>query len=217
MSQIVLLHGSWLGGWAWGEVAPLLEQHGHDVLAPDFGGQGGLFSHRDELLTLIDKGQIRPGATVVAHSYAGMPATATAVERPGAFSRLIYLDAYVPRAEQSAFDILPDIKAAFEGIVTEDRYVPPLPVAAFGITDPEVVRRIESRLRPWPLISHTETSPAVPPAIETVFLQLAQGQFFDSLAAELESDGWLVERLDLSHLACLTHPHEIAEAILRHA
>lgn len=211
MSRIVLLHGSWLGGWMWDDVADRLERKGHDVLAPDFSGDGDLNAHRDEVLGLID----RPGVVIVAHSYAGMPATAAAAEGPDAIAKIVYLDAYVPRTEQTAFDILPDIKPAFEGSA-EDGYVAPLPLELFGITDAEQAAKIGARLRGWPLVTHTQASPGVPDSVDTVFLQLAQGQFFDGLSNELEKDGWIVERLDLAHLAPITHPDETAEALLRH-
>lgn len=36
----VMVHSAWLGGWAWGSVASLLEKQGHRVLAPDLPGHG---------------------------------------------------------------------------------------------------------------------------------------------------------------------------------
>ncbi|MBF6196181.1 alpha/beta hydrolase [Nocardia beijingensis] len=205
-----------MGSWAWSEVASRLAENGHPVLAPDFSSSGGMNTHRGELTGMIDSGEIETGAILVAHSYAGMPATAATVDRPGAIAKIIYLDAYVPRGEQCAFDILPDLRAAFEAMATEDGYVLPLPLTAFGISDPEMAAWIESKLRPWPLATHTETAPGVPESVETAFIQLAAGHFFDVLATELDDAGWTVERADLAHLAPLTHPAETAELLLQH-
>ncbi len=38
--SFVLVHGAWVGEWAWDEVAPLLEAEGHDVAAVSLRGQG---------------------------------------------------------------------------------------------------------------------------------------------------------------------------------
>lgn len=216
MAHVVLLHGSWLGAWLWDETADRIERHGHTVVAPDFSGHGGMSVHRDEITSLFDSATVAPGAVLVAHSYAGLPATAAAVARPAAIAKIVYLDAYVPRGTQCAFDILPELKSAFEATVTADGYVPPLPLDAFGITDPAMANRIDTRLRPWPLATHTEAAPGVPDSIQTAFLHCAQGRFFDQLAMKLDGDGWSVERLDLAHLAPLTHPAETAAALLRH-
>jgi alpha-beta hydrolase superfamily lysophospholipase len=39
-SRFVLVHSAWLGGWAWGHVASILEQEGHEVVAPDLPAHG---------------------------------------------------------------------------------------------------------------------------------------------------------------------------------
>lgn len=40
MSNYLLVHGAYVGGWAWEKVVPLLEQKGHIVKAPDLPGHG---------------------------------------------------------------------------------------------------------------------------------------------------------------------------------
>lgn len=216
MAHVILLHGSWLGSWMWDEVAMRLEREGHQIVAPELVGDGTLDEHRDQVLDLFQSGVVERNAVVVAHSYSGMPATAAAAVSPGDITKIVYLDAFVPRGEQCAFDILPGIKPVFEATVGEDGLVPALPLEAFGITDPEEVARIGSRLRPWPLHTHTATSPGLPDSVDGVFLQFAQGDFFNELAADLEVARWTVERLDLPHLAPVTHAEEVAQAVLRH-
>lgn len=40
MSTYLLVHGAWHGAWCWRHVTPLLEQAGHQVMAPDLPGSG---------------------------------------------------------------------------------------------------------------------------------------------------------------------------------
>jgi pimeloyl-ACP methyl ester carboxylesterase len=212
MADVVLLHGSWLGGWMWADVEALLTADGHTVVAPTLSSSD-LDAHMREVGRLLSGAG---GTVLVGHSYSGMVATATAAAHPDLIRKVIYLDAYVPRGGQCAFDVLPGIRAAFEANLDGDGNVLPLPLSAFGVTDQRIAAPIESRLRPWPLVTHEQTSPGLPDRVDRVYLQCAQGPFFSELANELESQGWPVERLDLLHLCPITHPAETAAALRPH-
>lgn len=213
MAEIMLLHGSWLGGWMWDGVAAGLTEDGHTVATPTLSGDGDLDAHVREVGAAVGSGT---GIVLVAHSYAGMVATGVAAAHADAIGKVIYLDAYVPRDGQCAFDVLPDIRAAFEGTASADGRVPPLPLSAFGVTDEQAAASIGARLRPWPLATHQQTSAGLPNIVDRAYLQCAQGEFFSALANELEEQAWPVERLDLAHLAPITHPTETLAALRRH-
>lgn len=216
MATFVLVHGSWLGGWMWDGVAAELAEAGHEVIAPTLDGAGRLTDHvrhvRDVVAPLEQP-------VIVAHSYAGMVATGVVTADPAAVRAVVYLDAFVPDGGQSAFDVLPDLRAPFEDGAREAHSdaAPPLPVAMFGIDDPAVAAGIESRMRPWPLATHREPSPGLPDSVPVAYVQLAAGRFFDDMADRLEVAGWPVERLDLHHLAPITDPVAIAAALQRGA
>lgn len=214
--RIVLVHGSWLGGWIWDGVAERLRALGHDVVAPTLSGDGDLPDHVAEVVALLHDDV---PAVLVAHSYGGMVAAGVAAEAPAALARVVFLDAFVPTEGQSAFAALPPIQGIFEANAVETGGVlaAPRPPAAFGVDDEAVAARILERMRPWPVATHHSPSPGLPDGVEASYVQLAQAPFFADLAADLEARGWPVERLDLPHLAPITHPDEIASAVARHA
>lgn len=78
--DILLVHGSWHGGWAWDAIAEPLRGAGHRVLAPCLKGLGsdagnldkeiGLWTHVDQLETLVREQDLRK-FILVGHSYGG--------------------------------------------------------------------------------------------------------------------------------------------------
>ncbi|MFI6858426.1 alpha/beta fold hydrolase [Streptomyces sp. NPDC050421] len=113
MATFVLVPGAWKGSWAFEAVVPLLERAGHTVhaltltgLRPDDDDRtvatANLDTHADDVLRLLDRHHIT-GATLVGHSYAGMVIAAAADRAGGRISRLVHLDAYVPRDGDSCW------------------------------------------------------------------------------------------------------------------
>lgn len=101
-STFVLVHSAWLGGWAWKEVAQLLEQRGHRVLSPDLPGHG---RDKTPATAVTMKGYVRavtdlldsePGPTIlVGHSLGGIVISQAAEERPDKVEALVYLCAFL--------------------------------------------------------------------------------------------------------------------------
>ena len=113
MATFVLVPGGWKGSWAFEAVVPLLERAGHTVhaltltgLRPDDDNAtvatANLDTHADDVLRLLDRAHIT-SATLVGHSYAGMVIAAAADRAGGRISRLVHLDAYVPRDGESCW------------------------------------------------------------------------------------------------------------------
>ena len=113
MATFVLVPGAWQGSWAFEAVVPLLERAGHTVhaltltgLRPDDDNAtvatANLDTHADDVLRLLDRAHIT-SATLVGHSYAGMVIAAAADRAGGRISRLVHLDAYVPRDGESCW------------------------------------------------------------------------------------------------------------------
>jgi pimeloyl-ACP methyl ester carboxylesterase len=108
-APIVLVHGTWLGGWVWGRVRRLLAGAGHDVHAPSCTGCGdrahlispevGLDTHVQDLCGLIESEDLQD-VVLVGHSFAGLTITGVADRLRGRIGHLVYLDALVPTRER---------------------------------------------------------------------------------------------------------------------
>jgi pimeloyl-ACP methyl ester carboxylesterase len=113
VSTYVLVHGSWHGAWCWEKVVPLLEQAGHNVVAPDLPGLGQdqtppgdvtLDSWTDFLCDMLDE-QDEP-VMLVGHSRGGLNITQAAERRPDGIKRLVYLCAFLPRDGESVLGLI---------------------------------------------------------------------------------------------------------------
>ncbi len=118
MSTFVIVHGAWGGGWEWSPVARLLRDHGHDVFTPTLTGMGerahlgqhedvGLATHVNDVVAVIEFENLRD-VVLVGASYGGMPVTGAADRAAERVKLVVYVDALVPRAGQSALDLLPE-------------------------------------------------------------------------------------------------------------
>jgi len=124
VSNYVLVHGAWHGGWCWRRVRRLLEAAGHSVDTPTLTGLGerahllsreiGLETHIADVIALLEMEDLSD-VVLVGHSYAGMVVTAVADRAASRIARLVYLDAVVPRDGQCLYDCAsPQFKAHFE-------------------------------------------------------------------------------------------------------
>jgi pimeloyl-ACP methyl ester carboxylesterase len=108
-APIVLVHGTWLGGWVWSRVRRLLAEAGHDVHAPSCTGCGdrahlispevGLDTHVQDICGLIEAEELQD-VVLVGHSFAGLAITGVADRLRGRIGHLVYLDALVPTRER---------------------------------------------------------------------------------------------------------------------
>jgi pimeloyl-ACP methyl ester carboxylesterase len=214
MSTYILVHGSWLGGWSWDAITERLQAAGHQVEAPTLAGHGTLSDHVDEVVALIDA---HPGEEVilVGHSYAGMVIAGAASLRPETVTEAVFLDAYMPEKGQSAFDVVPAVRPLFEAGAAEsgDGMVPPFDMAIFGL-EPSIGDPIAARLRPWPIVTHTEKSPGMPSTVRGSFLLCAESPFFIELTDQLEARGWKTARPVVGHMAPLTDPDIIVNSLM---
>ncbi len=112
MATFILIHGAWMGGWVWKNIAPLLSKK-HKVITPDLPGLGEdqtpiekirFESYLDSLIRIIN--QQNEKVILVGHSMSGMLISALAEIIPSKIHMLIYLCAFLPRNGESLYSII---------------------------------------------------------------------------------------------------------------
>ncbi|GAB1329780.1 alpha/beta fold hydrolase [Streptomyces sp. NPDC093260] len=216
MATFVLVPGGWHGSWAFEAVVPLLERAGHTVHALTLTGlrpdddratvaAANLDTHADDVLGLLDRARLTD-VTLVGHSYGGMVIAAAADRARGRVSRLVHLDAYVPRDGESCWSSTTEpYRQAFVDGATSTGYAVLPPAGG----DP--------RRRPHPLASLTQAirltgAAEQVPRREFVYCSGWEDRTpFTALRTRLEADpGWHVRELPTGHNAMREAPDAVA-------
>lgn len=225
MTTLVLVHGAWHGGWCWEKVVTRLRLAGHTVFAPTLTGLGershlltrktGLEVHVEDIAALLRFESLRD-VVLVGHSYAGLVITGVAGREPGRIRRLVYLDAFVPDDGEAAFDLLPPQASAYLRDGARDHgdgwKIPVHPLDKLGVTDPDAMAWLSSRMVPHPLRSYEETI-SVKPIVATIpgeFIACTRwSPTFRSQAERAAQRQWLITELQADHEAMATSADEL--------
>jgi pimeloyl-ACP methyl ester carboxylesterase len=219
MATFVLVPGGWKGSWSYEAVVPLLEREGHSVAALTLTGlrpdddaatiaSANLDTHADDVLRHLDRAHITD-ATLVGHSYGGMVIAAASDRARGRVTRLVHLDAYVPRDGESCWSSTTErFRRTFAAGADDTGYAVRPPSGG----DP--------RRRAHPLASFLQairlsTGFGQVPRREFVFCSGWEGTPFTDVRNRLEADpGWQVHELPTGHDAMHEAPEAVA-ALLR--
>jgi pimeloyl-ACP methyl ester carboxylesterase len=110
--SIVLVHGAWMGAWAWDDVKADLESRGATVVAVELPGHGSdmtplasitMRGYVDTVEAAIDAAP-KP-VMLVGHSMGGIVVTQAADERADDLDRLVYLTSFVPKDGDSLLSL----------------------------------------------------------------------------------------------------------------
>ena len=111
---LLLIHGSWHGGWAWNAVIRKLSEKGHHGHAPTLAGHGpGVMragiTHQDCVSAVVDYIQEHglQDVILVGHSFGGTVVQKVAGRLPDRTARTVFLDALILGHDQCVFDNLP--------------------------------------------------------------------------------------------------------------
>lgn len=230
MSTIVLLHGSWHGGWCWRDVASRLRSSGHEVFCPSLSGCAEYFHHAaadvtldthvDDVAGLLFYEDLRD-VVLVGHSYAGIVVQALANRDASRLAGLYFLDSYVLPAGKKGFDLWPPerVAEARQAIAAGQPFRPPLDPKLLEIDDPDKLRWVAERLKPHPLGTYDVTMSVETPAAKALprlYMQCMRGvtvPIFAPIVSWVRQQGWPLETLDAPHDAMVTHPEPLARSI----
>jgi pimeloyl-ACP methyl ester carboxylesterase len=233
-ATIVIVHGAWVGGWRWRDVADLLRDRGHRVFTPTLTGMGershltspdvNLSLHAQDIANVI-KFENLDNVMLVAHSYGGMPVSQALELIPeGKIGSLMYLDAFFPEDG----DTLNELTALPAHLPEEEgEYLVPPPrinKVGFNAHMTDVARAsYEDRRTPQSVYCFTEKArltgvrERVP--IKTYVVATGyQNDTFIPVADKLrQREGWRVEEMpfthDLQHVA-VTETADMIESAL---
>jgi len=181
-----------------------------------------LTTHIEDITKLLFYEDLRD-AVLVGHSYAGMVITGVAVTATERLSKLVYLDAYVPRDGQSEFDLWPEEWRAKALADIEAGSTTRSPASLFpilGISDEKMAEWVKARLTPHPLGTYMQAPPSGTPSSRSLpraYISCTMGQtvpIFAPFAKLARSEGWDVRELATGHAAQFTAPRELAKILI---
>jgi pimeloyl-ACP methyl ester carboxylesterase len=244
MAAFVLVHGAWAGGWAWKRVTPLLRAQEHDVFTPTLTGLGervhlaspavNLDTHIQDIVNVLLYEDLK-NVVLVGHSYGGMVITGALDKVPERLAHLVYLDAEVPRDGESEFDVSgPEFrdemeqsartfgagwKASFGDAEAFETFFGP------WLPDVETRRWCAAKLASNGQPIETFRQPvrlsnAAADAVPRTFIRCpvdgaVWAGIYDPIVERARNDPrWQVCELASNHLAPLTAPELVAEALL---
>jgi pimeloyl-ACP methyl ester carboxylesterase len=110
-ATIVLVHGAWADGSSWNLVAPELRSRGLSVLTPP-NPLRGVTTDAPYITSFVAQRTSGP-VILVGHSYGGFVIT-NAAPGAGDVRALVYVDAFIPDAGETVFQILGGSGSAFD-------------------------------------------------------------------------------------------------------
>lgn len=230
MTDFVLVQGAWHGAWCWKRVLPSLWSAGHRAFAVPLTGIGErshqmspditLQTHIADVLAVIAAEELR-GAVLVGHSYAGMVITGVAdrLVDAGALSRLVYLDAVVPRPGESwSSGHTPDTQAQRRQAIAAQGMLPAPDPKIYGLTG-EDHAWVARRQTPQPggvYDSPLEFDPTRVARWPRCFIDCNSPPLatIDEMRRRVRSEpGWTVKEIATGHDAMVSAPQALVSAL----
>lgn len=242
MSNYLLVHGAFHGGWCWERVVARLRQAGHVVHAPSLTGLGdraellapdvGVDTHARDVVGLIEREDLTD-VVLVGHSYAGMVITAAADLAPDRLSHLVYVDTFVPADGEAITDIMPLQAEAFAQAAREHGSgwqvpppdMPPGVEGCYGVTEEPDLTWVRSRQTPQSLLTFQQPlrmkNPDAVAAIPRSHVHCSEGGdvykqlrelFMQRTFPPADAEVW---ELPTGHDCMITMPAELTELLVR--
>ena len=229
MATFLVAHGAWSAGWAWKKMRSSLAERGHQLWTPTYTGLGErvhlanaeirLDTHIEDVVKVLEFEDLRQ-VVLIGHSYGGMVATGVADRVPERISRLVYLDAFVPRHGESLFDLqVPENRNRMREAAQragDAMRIPPNPMP--GDTSPADLAWANPRRMMQPIATF-EQPIRLTGAVEQMLrayiycTRPGPGDVFRQFADRAKSEGWTYREIDASHNPHITVP-DVLSAML---
>ena len=157
----VLVHGSYHGGWCWRRVADILEGRGHEVYAQSLTGLGDrshllskdvdLETHITDIANLVMWEDLKD-ICLVAHSYAGFPATGALEHVHNRVGSIVWLDAFIPGNGQKQIDYASAFgrESMLKALAKGEFSIKPPQAKAFSVSEKDYAW-LDSKMTPHPI------------------------------------------------------------------
>lgn len=234
MANFVLVHGTWVGGWIWRDVAERLRAKGHAVFTPTLTGcgeRGHLASPKVNLDTHIQdvagviKYERLDNVVLVGTSYAGLVISGVADRMPEKIAALIYLNSALPAEGKCMMDTVnPERRAAVEKLVKEEGggfMSPSTLVLDTGIEDEAANTLFLSRTSAHPYASLlqpvqlTGKYKDVKNKAYVLATKKISHHFKEYHAWAKQQPGWTAHELPTHHYPMVTAPDLTAELLMK--
>lgn len=223
MATFVVAHGAWSAGWAWKKMRPRLRALGHELVTPTYTGVGervhlftpavDLETHIQDVINVLEFDDL-DDVTLIGHSYGGMVATGVADRARDRISRLVYLDAFVPRDGDSVFSLVGEAEEARMRAAARETSgglrIPPNPPPPD--TSEADLAWVTPRRLPQPLASFAQPlgltgKPFTLPRSYIYCTRIPPVDVFAPFAARAKNEeGWRFFAIDASHNPHITAP-----------
>jgi hypothetical protein len=219
--QVLLVHSPLLGRSSWGGVSARLTELGYAVAVPDLRPvlDSGPPFYRRLFQVIAEMADGDEAVAVIGHSRAGPLLPGALAKMEASRATAVFLDARLPHDGRTWLETLtPDRRAALLASVENgflppwDRWFPLDPVAEL-LPDEAVRQRFRDELRGLPAELLSEPMPQSPwdGHVGKAYVQLSVE--YAAIADQAQAAGWPVARYSMDHLAPLTRPREVADAI----
>jgi pimeloyl-ACP methyl ester carboxylesterase len=230
LATFLVAHGAWSAGWVWKKMHPLMRAAGHELFTPTYTGLGerahlanpaiDLDWHIADMLGVLEMEDLSD-VVLIGHSYGGMVATGVADRARERISKLIYLDAFAPKAGDSAFSLLPEAAAARMRELAEADgegwRIPPNPPPPD--TPEDDVAWVTPRRLPQPIKTFEQPlalqngEPTLPRSY--IYCErYGPGDIFKQFAERARNEGWRLFEIDASHNPHITAPEELRDILV---
>lgn len=231
MADILLVHGSWHGGWAWDEIARPLREQEHRVLTPCLRGLGsdadnldpaiGLWEHVDQLQAIVEEENLH-NMVLVGHSYGGALVHGLEARIADRLRAVVHLEGAIPEPGSSIMSMWSEERRqATQKSLSETgggwRVSPPDPKDWGGLNDKQIAW-LKPKLTPQSIKTYRDKMPADLESANCPHYYLyARDRDPQPYAAVIKrfskARGWQVGATDGGHELMITNPGATLELI----